>query len=92
MEKTNKIILQCALSDNRTERLKYAAKAITKTRDMETAFDLLSDKLVQAGQTIAEQNELLECCYSALGERSRDIVSTWKTINKIKKERFKKGD
>jgi hypothetical protein len=61
-------------------------------KNLEQSIDDLIDKTVKAGETITDQNDLLECFYAATGERSYDIVTTWNTLKKLKKKRLKERD
>ena len=84
----------CALSDSRPERIKVCKdiiKAFDNVDGVYKSFNDMVDKLTAAAETIKDQNELLECFYAVTGPRSSDIVTTWKTLKKIKKERLKKG-
>jgi len=89
----NNLIFKCMLSDRLSDRMRYGAEAKQKVNELEETFNELiekltqaSEKLLEASKIISDQTELLECCYSALGDRASDIVNTWQIL----KQRLKK--
>ncbi len=70
-----------------TARCKFFESQVNKMKNITT--DTI-DKLADAAKIIQDQNELLECLYAALGNRSNDIVNTWKTMHKIREKKNRK--
>lgn len=93
------LLWKIVLSKDLNTRITYGKMLLEKLKDSKTASEKIYqmseeviDKLTQASQTIMDQNDLLECCYSALGDRAYDIVNTWKQLKKIKENRLKRKD
>lgn len=86
------LICRCALSKKKKDRLLCAAKLLKWLENEKGELEDLIDKLVTAGNTIRDQNELLECFYTATGNRTGDIINTWKTMKKIEENKLKRED
>ena len=93
-EEIQREIDKCIFSKKLKKRIKHGCKIVDLLNNafeqVMKAQDSIIDRLASAGETIREQDEWIECLYTALGENKNRTIAKANSIKELLKNKRSK--